>query len=310
MEYKKAFTIVELLIVIVVIGILAAITIISYTGIQNKAVVASLQSDLNNASQQLKMFQVDNSAYPTVNSCPAPTIGKICLKASNGTAYHYSVDNSSNPQTFCLTATKGTQSYKITNDSTPSSGVCTITNLITNPSFESNVTGWYAYTGLSAPTQVTSNPWSGSARLAAVGNNTYVTPRVRYSLPVVAGDTITVSAHIRSDGQTPTSLFFVIKTTLGGSEVTSPVVESPAWAPDADGWMRISATYTVPANIDGLLIQPGVRVDTNYIGTLGVDAVIAIKGSPAVDYADGSSATWVWNGTANNSTSTGPILGL
>ncbi|NCQ54398.1 hypothetical protein COV88_03665 [Candidatus Saccharibacteria bacterium CG11_big_fil_rev_8_21_14_0_20_41_19] len=49
------FTIVELLVLIVVIGTLAAITIISYTGIKNKATVASLVSDLDGASKLLSM---------------------------------------------------------------------------------------------------------------------------------------------------------------------------------------------------------------------------------------------------------------
>ena len=57
---QKAFTIVELLVVIVVIGILAAITIVTYSGISQKAVEASLQSDLSGASKQLKLSQVDN----------------------------------------------------------------------------------------------------------------------------------------------------------------------------------------------------------------------------------------------------------
>ena len=57
---SKGFTIVELLVVIVVIAILAAITIVAYTGISQKAITASLQLDLSNASKQLKLFQVDN----------------------------------------------------------------------------------------------------------------------------------------------------------------------------------------------------------------------------------------------------------
>jgi len=61
---SPAFTIVELLVAIVIIGILAAITIVAYTGISQRAAVAALTSDLNNASTQLKLFQVTNSLYP------------------------------------------------------------------------------------------------------------------------------------------------------------------------------------------------------------------------------------------------------
>ncbi|MFZ2125552.1 MAG: prepilin-type N-terminal cleavage/methylation domain-containing protein, partial [Candidatus Saccharimonadales bacterium] len=46
---NRGFTIVELLVVIVVIGILAAITIVSYAGISQRAVAVSLQSDLASA---------------------------------------------------------------------------------------------------------------------------------------------------------------------------------------------------------------------------------------------------------------------
>ena len=56
--YIPGFTIVELLVVIVVIGVLATITIVSYTGITQRAIISSLQSDLTNNSNQLKMFQI------------------------------------------------------------------------------------------------------------------------------------------------------------------------------------------------------------------------------------------------------------
>ena len=52
---QKGFTIVELLIVVVVIGILAAIVIVAYNGIQNQARVASQTSDLNGALKQIEL---------------------------------------------------------------------------------------------------------------------------------------------------------------------------------------------------------------------------------------------------------------
>lgn len=116
---SPGFTIVELLVVIVVIGILAAITIVAYTGISSKATVAALVSDLDNASKQLKIFQVINGAYPTANNCPTPGGTEICLKSSGGTVYVYTSTNTTNPQTFALTATKSGTSYIIADNTTP-----------------------------------------------------------------------------------------------------------------------------------------------------------------------------------------------
>lgn len=114
------FTIVELLVVIVVIGILAAISIVSYVGISQKAVDVSLQSDLTNASTLLKMFQVENSNYPTTIRCDiADSNVNKCLKSSSGNSFAYLVSNTSNPQTFLLTATNSTNVYSITNNSGP-----------------------------------------------------------------------------------------------------------------------------------------------------------------------------------------------
>lgn len=120
---KKAFTIVELLVVIVVIGILAAITIVSYSGIANRARIASIQSDLSNSSKQLKMFYVDNGYYPSTIStdCAAnpTTTTNICLKASQGNSYTAIQYQNLTPQTFTLSAVNGAISWKITQDSAP-----------------------------------------------------------------------------------------------------------------------------------------------------------------------------------------------
>ena len=64
----QAFTIVELLIVIVVIAILAAISIAAYTNIQQRAKNTAI---INAASQSLKMIQAyiaENGAYPLKGS--------------------------------------------------------------------------------------------------------------------------------------------------------------------------------------------------------------------------------------------------
>lgn len=127
-KYKSsdAFTIVELLVVIVVIGILAAITIVSYTGISSRANASVLQSDLDNASKQLKLYQAEHSVYPTslnASNCPLDSSGTLdntyCLKPGSGITYKYSVDNTLNPKAFSLYATKNNDEYFATNNSTP-----------------------------------------------------------------------------------------------------------------------------------------------------------------------------------------------
>lgn len=115
---NRGFTIVELLVVIVVIGILAAITIVAYTGISGKATVASLSSDLTNAATQLKNFQVLNGSYPTANNCPTPGATEICLKSSNGNTFTYTPNGSGTSfQSFNLSATNSSYAYVMTDSS-------------------------------------------------------------------------------------------------------------------------------------------------------------------------------------------------
>lgn len=56
---QKGFTIVELLIVIVVIGILAAITIVSYNGIQNRANSTRIASDLAQLEKAIQVARIN-----------------------------------------------------------------------------------------------------------------------------------------------------------------------------------------------------------------------------------------------------------
>jgi prepilin-type N-terminal cleavage/methylation domain-containing protein len=63
-QRHAGFTIVELLIVIVVIGILAAITIVAYNGIRHRSNIAKSQSDLKGMQRLLALYHADNGSYP------------------------------------------------------------------------------------------------------------------------------------------------------------------------------------------------------------------------------------------------------
>ncbi len=62
---SKGFTIVELLIVIVVIGILATLVIVTFTGIQQKARNSQRQTDINAIDSHVEAFYADKGFYPT-----------------------------------------------------------------------------------------------------------------------------------------------------------------------------------------------------------------------------------------------------
>jgi prepilin-type N-terminal cleavage/methylation domain-containing protein len=66
LEKDRGFTIVELLVVIVVIAILAAITIVSYAGITSRANTSSAQAAANSVYQKALAYQTDSTAavYP------------------------------------------------------------------------------------------------------------------------------------------------------------------------------------------------------------------------------------------------------
>ncbi len=61
---EKGFTIVELLIVIVVIGILAAITIVAYNGIQNRAKTQSAQASASVLQKKIESYNASIGTYP------------------------------------------------------------------------------------------------------------------------------------------------------------------------------------------------------------------------------------------------------
>ena len=116
----SGFTIVELLIVIVVIGILAAITIVAYNGIQQRARTATVQVDMKNSANILANDNTVNNAYPA--SIAAANNGQG-LRSSPGTTYQYAYTSAGN--TYCLTGTNGTTSYFSSSaNPTPQSGTC------------------------------------------------------------------------------------------------------------------------------------------------------------------------------------------
>lgn len=84
----SGFTIVELLIVVVVIGILAAITIVAYNGIQNRAYDTSVQNDLNAIAKKITIESADSGEYPMPTAAMGIKITKSAHQTTQNNMYY------------------------------------------------------------------------------------------------------------------------------------------------------------------------------------------------------------------------------
>ena len=93
---RKGFTLIELLIVVVIIGILAAIAFPKFANTKEKAYVASMKADLRNLINAQEAYFADNTTYAAATGSLAfnQSAGvTVTLTSSSGTgwtatAYH------------------------------------------------------------------------------------------------------------------------------------------------------------------------------------------------------------------------------
>ncbi|MDL2362932.1 MAG: prepilin-type N-terminal cleavage/methylation domain-containing protein [Patescibacteria group bacterium] len=108
LKNNKGFTIVELLIVIVVIGILALLVITTYSGIQGKARNSKRQTDLAALQTHLEAFYNDNGFYPTLTEVNDTTFVAAKFKGLDVTAF---IDPSNPTQSKTMAAAPVAKSY-------------------------------------------------------------------------------------------------------------------------------------------------------------------------------------------------------
>lgn len=247
---KQGFTIVELLIVIVVIGILAAITIVAFNGIQNKARVATVQSDLKNAVTSLESYKVGTSAsdlYPANTSIAA-------LKSSPGNNFTYIVSNTTSPAGYCLIAdNSGTRYYSTNLNTTPALGSsCGTYNYATNGSAESGTTGWSSTAPSASFEQVSSPVYDGAYSMRGYIGGTGSDRFIYYIAPASGAGTWNISARVYLLGAGTTDYNRGMWVNDSGSTTSASTNYNTSIL---NSWQSTSLTFTTPSTSTSILVR-------------------------------------------------------
>jgi prepilin-type N-terminal cleavage/methylation domain-containing protein len=313
-KHQAGFTIVELLIVIVIIGILAAITIVAYNGIQERARASTVSSALSQATRKIGIYNAENGSYPSTLSIAGVT-------NTSDVSYEYNTT----PTGYCITATNGTTSYKTTESSSPAQGGCAghsqggvaaITNLMPNPSFETNTASWsYRWYGNLGGAGTNSRPTSGGLHGPAYLRKTWTVAGAAADngfnstsgqIPVTAGQSYTASGAMRTNrsdysARIGFSWYDTSGVAIGG------VIWSSGTTLGANSWRRINHTATAPAGAVSLVViySNGNSLPWAVGDTLDFDGAM-VNTASNINFADGNTTDWAWTGSPNNSTSNGP----
>lgn len=122
---QRGFTIVELLIVIVVIGILAALVITTFNGIQQKGRDTERQTDIKALHGQLEAYYAQNGRYPTLTDMNTDTFRSTSMKGLDDEALQ---DPKGSAQTLVAAPAANSYAYAVTPtgcDNTTTGGDCT-----------------------------------------------------------------------------------------------------------------------------------------------------------------------------------------
>ena len=110
---RGGFTLIEVLLVVVIIGILVAVAVPRFGGRVRMAQVAAAEADVNNVGMALRLFEVDNGTYPsslsglinnpgTSKNWRGPYLEKGIPKDPWGNDYVYAMPGSHNQHSYDL----------------------------------------------------------------------------------------------------------------------------------------------------------------------------------------------------------------
>lgn len=310
---QPGFTIVELLIVIVVIGILAAITIVAYNGMQQRARESTLKSDLANAAKKMATDNTLNGSYALTEGA---VDGGKGLQASSGTSYQFH----STGTTYCITGTNGPTSFKISDTSTTAAqggcpgdgvgGVAAVTNYAPNPTAAGASVAAFGYAG--SPVTATRSIASDQSHHSTTSLKTVITGASGQTGAMARPATNTLRVNT---GEKLSWSFWVYSTKAGslvayveGAKVADGTYTGASAGTvtiPANTWTRVSGIYTAPLDMYANQVG-GYNLSVVAGDTVWFDEFMIAKANAPLNYADGESTDWQWNGGINASSSTGP----
>lgn len=315
----SGFTVVELLIVIVVIGILATLTIIAYSGVQDNARRASLQSDVSQSAKKLEEYKFKNAeTYPT-SQASAVSLAGIKSSGSNALTYTPYTTSLGANKGYCLQETVNGITYYTTAGGSIKEGSCqVITNLVLQPLPDAGNLYTAEYCDGAGSRSLRSDDGPGGSPYSRVTFSTgcggtggaVVNSRAQTTYPLTQGQTYTSSLWVRA------SVAFTgrVTTFFYGSGLSSTNYQTGDVAIPANTWTRVSHQVTMPTGTSLTGYWTQFRMTGTYTtafttgSTFDATRAMVTSGSTLYDYADGTSANWNWTGTTNNSTSSGPAL--
>jgi len=306
--HRNGFTIVEVLVVVMVIGILVAITTMSYVAVTNNAKQQTALTDAQTASSYILKYKANTGGYPANQ---ADFDGLKTPNVQSTMTYAYDP----NTNYYCVMATMGTFTARVRGSSSKAEiGTCPdtpVANLVENPSV-ATLTGYsgssaYDYSAAAGNNVLMSNGgYSGSTYVrrtftgGGVGGIYYSTAAGGTKMSS-ASTYYSYSGWVRTSKAT--SIIVKVEFRDASTGTVLGVVTGTPTATNNSGWTRVTYSGGGPAN---------ARVGINFVSItpwntgdyMDLDAVMFNAGA-VYQYGDGSLANWAWLGTADASASVG-----
>lgn len=259
MKKHTGFTIVELLIVIVVIAILAAITIVSYNGIRQQATEASVQVALSQVNEKVLAYAALHSgAYPDTLAD-----ADFDVNQPSKVSFQYTSDNTATPAEYALTAANGpggSPVYFISSTQTKiTSGVAPGHNLIVWDKPNDSTAPVEASSGVAIDTSVFRNT-TASMRLAPGALGKSLRNNIVTGTP---GQIVTVTLWIKTDsnwnGQVNNSKIRF------GSNPGGTLLNACGYNGVKTSWTEFSCSYTLSSTYPSVALTVGNDGSTGNI---------------------------------------------